>query len=180
MSPTMVAFHQAAAIEFGLPTGSYRETANFLATKPKASALLAQNGDAYRVALRAMYEHTQDEFRKAGITRVSLHRGYGYRNNSVDMPDAFKQYDKGDTFTYQNQALPLQSWASGKAAAKGFGAGKSWGYITNTSIPVENVLSGGTTGFGTGTGEKEFVLLAGMGEVNHEVLDRPVKSYYNN
>ena len=122
--------------------------------------------------VRAMYKHTQDEFAAAGITHLSLWRGYGFQDGRTYMPDGFKKYLVGDKFQYTNQALPLQSWSTSRSTALGF-ANKQWGYITKSRVEVKHVFATGITGVGTGTNETEFVLMAAPGTVEHEVYHRP-------
>lgn len=172
-SAQMVAFHVAAVKEFGLDPTSYRLTPNFQSTRQAAETLLKKNEDVYMVALRAMYDHTQAEFAKEGVTHVSLWRGYGFKDNAQHMPSEFKDYLIGDEFAAENQALPMQSWASNGTTARSFGASKAWGYVTKTRVPVTQIVGTGVTGFGTGTAEHEFIVLSGPGTVHHQVLNRP-------
>ena len=62
--------------------------------------------------------------------------------------------------------------ASASGAAGNF-ANKPWGYVTKAEIPAEQTISMGTTGFGTGTQEHEFVALYGAGTVHLKVKRRP-------
>jgi predicted nucleic acid-binding protein len=84
----------------------------------------------------------------------------------------FAQYLVGDSFAAENQALPMQSWASKSQTAKNF-AYKDWGYIARASIDVRQIVSTGVAGFGTGVNEHEFIVLAGDGSVDHKVHYRP-------
>jgi hypothetical protein len=124
-----------------------------------------------QIGLRAMYDITQDEFRKAGITHVSGWRGYGFKHNAPNLPAEFRSYSRGHEFEAELNALPMTSWAYTSGSARGFASGKAWGYLTKSQIPVENVISLGTTGFGTGTSESEFIALFGDGTVHHEVVN---------
>ncbi len=124
--------------------------------------------------VRAMYETTQAEFRKLGITHVSMYRGFGFPESVEYMPEGFKDYLIGDTFAYANQSLPLQSWSTDKNTARNFANNnKAWGYVTSAQVPVEYVFSTGITGLGIMAEEAEFVLMAAPGTVHYEVVRRP-------
>lgn len=168
----MVAMHMVVADMFNLSQDAIRKTPNWLKTVPAAQRILGKQGKAYEVMVRAMYETTQAEFRKLGITHVSMYRGFGFPEPVEYMPEGFKDYLIGDTFAYANQSLPLQSWSTNKHTARKF-AFKDWGYVTSAQVPVEYVFSTGITGLGIMAQEAEFVLMAAPGTVHYEVVSRP-------
>lgn len=105
-----------------------------------------------RPALRAMYEHTQDRLRKAGIEQVTLYRGV-----------ADETLPRRSTVPFRSQ--PISSWTSERSIAEDF-SGQS-GRILVATFPRERILSTARTGLGS-LPEYEWTVLSGEGEVRVE------------
>jgi hypothetical protein len=143
---------RAAQEEFDIPgdttvrmTGAER-TKIFEGYTPEVAAW-------YRLVARAMYENTQEQFRAAGITHISLYRGM----NFYGTPPAWALQAERDGRAYL-ELQPMNSWSNAKAIANRFG---SW--IFQIRVPVERVHSTARTGLGC-LDEQEFVVFNGLGE----------------
>lgn len=117
-------------------------------------------GDFYRRVARGMYDHTQEEFRTAGITHVSLYRGMG-----------FESRPSWATVGKESRAdlMPINSWSTSRtqavrfangAAGNGGGAHK---IVLQGTVPVELIIGTARTGFGC-LNELEMVVLDASGK----------------
>jgi len=120
---------------------------NQVESQPALLAHLPDPRGAVRKALRAMYERTQEQFRKAGVTEMVLYRGFH--------PEGEKVYKKGQAVKVRGNAL--ESWSSSYDQAKKFGT-----VVMAIRVPVARILSSPASGFGC-MGEQEFVLLGPTG-----------------
>lgn len=111
-------------------------------------------GDWYKRVARAMYDHTQAEFAKAGITHVSVFRGMRFSAGGRPTWAA-----KGKTARPGLQ--PVNSWSTSLTIANRFGGQDT---LLVATFPVEAVLGTAATGFGC-LNEKEFVILDVEGQV---------------
>lgn len=109
----------------------------------------ASDSPTHGPALRAMYQHTQDELKAAGIERLTLYRGLN-----------------GDPAA---RPAPITSWTSERSIAES-GAWMGGGGVTHVvaaTFPRDRILSTARTGMGS-LPEYEFTVLAGPGEVSVE------------
>jgi len=109
-----------------------------------------------RKVLRAMYNNTQAELKTAGYKSgdtVTLYRGYIGGGRGTTIPDRDTDVD------YHGNAM--ESWSILPSIASSFGRHPKRGRVLSMNVPVENVLSTATTGFGCLT-EGEFVVLGGI------------------
>lgn len=107
---------------------------------------------AVKKTLRAMYESTQSDLKKAGIDKVVLYRGYvGGEAESMRIGDRFEPD--------QN---PFSSWSLAPVVAENFVKKNSSpdlpGYILKAVVPANRILSTYRTGFGMAN-EFEFVVM---------------------
>lgn len=151
-----VLMQEAVKREFGLPESAPSAPRM---TKAKFDDLMQTrwptDGPWYQRVARVMHDHTQDEFKKAGITHVSLYRGMKFPG--VPAPEWAK--------TSGAKRVPLQpinSWTTSKGTSSSF-SGQN-GVLLKASIPVELVLGTGRTGFGT-MFENEFVVFDNDGDI---------------
>lgn len=107
----------------------------------------------YRRFVRVMYEHTQAEFKKAGITEVGLHRGMHSHGKDWGQP--------GD---HRVPLQPANSWTTSKATARSFAGYSSDSVILSATVPVARILGTARTGFGA-RNEREFVVMDSDGAV---------------
>lgn len=177
--PYSLALQLAAAEEFDLPkdsaeqmaigVGSYtmERTLNVLrdphVRAPWSSPML-------RPMLRAMYEHTQEELKQAGVELVTLFRGIrptSHESGSETMPWMQQMdYDpeKGHRPRREQAFLqnPLSSWSSSIHVATEFAGPR--GAVLTATFPPERILGTARTGFGS-LPEFEWVVMAGAGTV---------------
>ncbi len=169
----------AAEEEFGA-TGTKRPWQNLpgRAAENRQAIKDAENryrydAPAYRVFLRTMHNHTQRQLKKAGITRLTLYRGVGYRladDGSFDANEAPAWTEGvGDAPAAHDVHLSaLSSWSTSIETARGF-AGTNppprprKGIILGLTVPVSRVIGCPRTGFGCFE-EAEYVLLPGPGK----------------
>jgi len=164
-NPKMLAFHHATATEFGLedvaPWGAEQSD---MSLKSNTKKHLEKFGPAYQAAARLIYQNTQNEFKKRGITRVQL-----YRRNSFSPPD--------NTGSYSTPAPPW-AWQEGTTTDVSLRPLSSfaWNPKSNfgplqlaATVPIEMVFSMGKTGpGGLSKSENELVTL-GVKNVAWEV-----------
>lgn len=141
----------------------------FVAFKPMNSAKTRADieagymavADWYRSVVRAMYENTQDAFRKDGIDRVSLTRGMSFGDPPPDWAKPGQS---------RPELMPMNSWTTDRKTAHDFamgGAGQGVGSYRvhlDASVPVELIIGSARTGFGCRS-EWEFVVLDNDGLV---------------
>jgi hypothetical protein len=104
-----------------------------------------------RAVLRAHYEQTQDHLRSAGISQITLVRGY-------------RSQAKVDLAADQNVSLqPASSFSMSKKIAGAFGNDSSPARrrLVTVTVPAGRVFSICTTGFGC-LSEQELVVLGGV------------------
>ena len=147
----------------------------------------AENGAVYRDLMSTMFDQTQQAFSDAGYSptdRVSLFRGERGSLVSAEYDGSGTMVSSlGETTVNPNWGestapliyptsgsadatlRPLSSWASDPAEADKFaGFGKA-GFVMQTSVPVNEVVSTWTTGFGCMT-EAEMVITGGERKVD--------------
>lgn len=153
----------AAAKEFGLENP--KETATRLSrrTKDPKTVKEAQElansafGILQRRILRHMYEHTQEELKKAGIEEMVLHRGV--------------TLDRVPEWSRKNQAgpvklNPISSFTVSYTTAGTFSSDDNYsgegrnGVLYTAKVPRERILSTARTGFGC-LPEYEYTVLGG-------------------
>lgn len=175
-----LAMQLAAHDEFGLSDAARKSVLDHLDdyTRKQALATYSQNGAAYRAFLRAMYDNTQEEFARAGITEVSLYRGQSLKGSrQASVPDWVKSsLPKPETTTLVSQAQlrPMSSFAVDKATGRSFetmlgeGGTSEISTLFETTIPASRVIGTGRTGFGA-LHEYEWVVLETPGEMTWNV-----------
>lgn len=107
----------------------------------------------YRKILRAMYNITQREFEKQGITFVYLARGFD-RQGHVD-PKGLPRSGVVDIATYIGNTI--ESWTTSGSTAAGFGD-----YTALAKISVKRILCSAVTGLGC-LNEYEFIVFGSLG-----------------
>lgn len=170
---------RAAADEFGLPSAKKwaAETGDL---QTQVDKYYNDNQAALREFVRAQYNVTQRELKKAGITSVTLHRAMGFDANN-EIPNWLKTNldPSGSHFNpklkpagstadvAESDWRPLSSWshASGEAG-KFYGYGSS-GVQVAASVPANLIMSTPRTGNGC-LKEREWVVMAAPGQVKIE------------
>jgi hypothetical protein len=114
-------------------------------------------GDFYRMFARHMYNHTQDEFKKAGITHVSLYRGMNFAYHGLP---SWVKMDK----TGKPELQPINSWSTKHSTAIAFSGTGNKSVMMEANVPVELILGSARTGFGC-LNEQEFVVFDAPGQV---------------
>jgi len=154
MSRQAISMQEAVSEEFGVPLSDWQES-----NRIRSKGFVARDDE--RKVLRAMYNNTQAELKTAGYKpgdTVTLYRGYeGAKGSSIP--------DRGTDVNYAGNAM--ESWSILPSIAGSFGSNPIRGRVLSMNVPVENVLSIATTGFGC-LPEGEFVILgSGKGNVAH-------------
>jgi len=115
-----------------------------------------------RTLLRAMYQNTQQQLHKQGLSgddTVTLYRG-------VKLPDLVaKNWQAGDIVSIDGN--PLESWSVSVTAASDFAMNPRSGQTGVTlimDIPIKMIIGSATTGFGC-LAEGEVVVLGSLGGV---------------
>jgi hypothetical protein len=155
-----LSIQEAAIHEFGLtgtaaPPAMKHDDPQVLALKPLEPV--------FRDFLRAQYELTQADFKKHGITHVTLYRGMGWHYGSAGMPEwaAAVPSDGVEHPINIPPFRPLSSWSRSAATAKGFGGQ----IVLTATVPVESIMGYPQAGLGC-LNEGEFVVLGnGAGKV---------------
>jgi SPP1 gp7 family putative phage head morphogenesis protein len=116
--------------------------------------------DLVRAALRSMYEETQDQFRRQGITEITLYRGVALEDGA---PWAMREAMGGKLEgVAQIRGNPLESWTALEETANMFArsmlAGRENAIVAAMRVPVERVFSFNRTGMGAFR-EAEFILV---------------------
>lgn len=154
-----VLMQQAVKEEFGT-TGNPAPTSTKTTFDSWMDKSWEDAGDWYRTVARVMYEHTQDEFKKDGITHISAYRGMLF---TLD-----KTPEWAKPGTQRAHLQPINSWSSNLSTAKMF-SGTSGSYqhsiMIRARVPVELILGSALTGLGC-LNEFEFVIFDNEGEVN--------------
>jgi len=161
--PTSLVIQQAIKDEFGLkgnvyaasryPSEEYRAR-----VKRETEALYLQEGPFLRRLVREMYNHTQEEFQRAGIQEVSLYRGMHNIGRELTYDERMAMRNAGGLKTHI-QLQPANSWSTSAKEARKFGT-----YIQRGTVPVERVIGTARTGFGC-LNEKEWVMFETDGEI---------------
>lgn len=141
-NPRSLAVQDAVAAEFGLTDFQPWSTPHSV-----TAAYYAKNGALLRSFVRAMYELTQEDLKKRGITHVTLKRGMHLSKRPGDVGE-----------TVRMKLRPASSFTSETAQANKFGQT----HITGI-IPIERILGSAHTGFGC-LHEIEWVTLGGEDE----------------
>jgi hypothetical protein len=165
-----LAIQKAVADEFGKHGTWDRMKKAMLADPDPAQRLVAKrlirdteygadgpHGLAFRAIARAMYNHTQNELKAAGLTEVTVHRGFHFREGQEP-----RWVKDGDQHVTNNV---ISSYSSDVRTAKGFGTGVagSWtGVTVHSTYPIERVFATARTGAGTFR-EAEFLIFDGPG-----------------
>lgn len=169
-----LAIQLAAQAEFGLSNWATTDPGHAHGDSfPQAVALAnhPEHGPLLRKCLRTFYEHTQEAFKKAGITHVTLTRGVN-NTQSDEIRDAFdgKSGDHAilDVPAGHLTTNPMTSWATTPeiSTLPSFlenNYGGNWGpKKTNTllmsTVPVEQIFSHVRSGMGC-LNEDEMVCL---------------------
>jgi SPP1 gp7 family putative phage head morphogenesis protein len=166
--PGAIAFHKAVMEEFG--AGSME----MFPPEPMKEGLELYGPylTALRKIARAMYEYTQDVFKKAGVEEVTLYRGIVAPKDS-DVWQWVKGWQEGNppaVLVSAESALPrpLTSYSFDAWTAKSFGKilsgwdAAKYGVLFISRVPVERIFTLGLTGLGTHW-EFEAVVLAQKG-----------------
>lgn len=125
---------RAAIDEFGL--------------KGTSEASTPTSDSTTRAALRAMYDHTQAELAKAGISKLMLYRGiYG------NVPDKLAPVT---SWTSEPQIAHTGAWMGGGGVE----------HVLRATFPASRILSSARTGFGS-LPEYEFTVLGGPTQGAH-------------
>lgn len=172
-SNNTVLMQEAIKQEFGV-TGPSAPAIN----KHQFSKLMARHwpthGPWFQRIARVMYENTQKEYAKAGITHVSAYRGLHFPEG--EQPGWVKP---GNVHT---KFQPINSWTTSADKAANFSgrdAGgemaaftveePTTGVVLSASIPVELIFSTKLTGFGQSR-ESEVVVFDNDGQAKAEVF----------
>lgn len=171
--PEQVMMQRAAIEEFGLSRSGF-DTRVRLAKMDQNPHYQAAEQDlpVYRAFLRAMYDHTQAEFAKAGITEVSAYRGATYHSTDSDtstVSQSLARKPKGEVAIDPNLGWqPMSSWSSRESTAMAFagsqGSGGDIKLMHSATIPVSRIVGTTRTGYGC-LNEAEIVVLDTPGSV---------------
>lgn len=157
---TAVLMQHAVKEEFGVtghpaPTVSEATYQGFLEVWP-------QVGDWYKRVARAMYDNTQADLKKAGITEVAVYRGMHF--GAYNKPEWVKHGTDGPA-----HLQPANSWSTQLSTSQAFASGDT---MLVATFPAEAVLGSAYSGFGCLT-EFEYVIFDTDGDVvirkQHEV-----------
>ena len=178
-----LAMQLAAHDEFGLTDAARKSVLDHLDDFVRRQALdtYAQNGPAYRAFLRAMYDNTQEEFAKAGITEVSLVRGQTLKGSQQNwVPDWVKSAlptPQTGKLEAQAQLRPMSSFAVDRRIGRNFetalaeGGRSEVSSLFEVTVPANRIIGTGRTGFGA-LHEYEWVVLETPGEMTWNVTNR--------
>jgi len=120
-----------------------------------------EQGPGLRAFARAMYQNTQEELARQGISEMTLYRGLQFGPDNPPM--GFEYDDKSHPATVNEQ--PASSWAYSFDVASGFAGGSdTHGAVIAATVPASRILSTMKTGFGC-KDEKEVVVLGGKDDV---------------
>ena len=124
--------------------------------------------------LTAMYQHTQEQFKAAGITSVKMVRGIEYKGRKRDyvsdkaaweaeiINKPFRDHIEQTWKAKEELTITgnvLESWSSRYDIAHGFCMNN--GYAIAMDVPVSRIIGSARTGFGC-LPEHEFVVLGGI------------------
>lgn len=113
----------------------------------------------------AVYAATQEDLSARGIKELTLYRGAGYASNRL--PAELQDMSIDDEKDVTMQQNPLGSWSIDPGIAHGFSMNElqtrsdtDSGYVFATTVPAEDIVSTGLTGFGTAW-QAEHILRGG-------------------
>jgi hypothetical protein len=168
--PQMLFLHDLAKEKFGLENTTewgqhISDSTQAKIASYKASPVINRVFGAF---LDTMYDSTQEEFAKRGITSVTLYRGSGFRS---DPPQWLRDvYKAGGNAILDKPALrPLSSFSWDAQLAQSFGRSYHYAVVYRQEMPVEKILSFARTGMGTEY-ENEAVVLGGMDQLQVDVV----------
>jgi hypothetical protein len=118
-------------------------------------------GPWFQRVARVMHDHTQDEFKKAGITHVAAYRGMSFSWGGT--PDWAQDGE------HRVELQPANSWSTRRSTSVKFTKGKTHRIMIKARIPVELILGSARTGFGC-LEEEELVILDANGKAQVKVL----------
>lgn len=185
-NPTSVALQKAAAQEFtqkdyaqpwhdkGPKNESEEDDPDYIYRpdpEDEAEQLLADVGPGLRAFLRAMYDETQEYFKKKGIKQVKLYRGMYWQGRVGDGFEDYTPSKAADTYPYKQIGIgpqrakarlqPISSFSTSPKVAMNFAGDGNGGILLRmNTLPVEKVLGTALTGFGC-LGEQEMVVMGG-------------------
>jgi len=153
MSRQAISLQEAVTEEFDVKLSKWQENSI------RSKSFMERKDE--RKLLRAMYNNTQTELRKAGYKTgdtVTLYRGY-VGDNTATTPN------RGTDVDYKGNAM--ESWSVLAGVAYNFGYDDKYGRVLSMKVPIDNIISTAATGLGCLT-EGEFVILgSGEGNVAH-------------
>jgi hypothetical protein len=163
--PTSLVMQEAAAGELGL-TKTAAWASLDAGTKGEMAKLMNDGTyDLCRQVARCMYEATQENLKKNGITHVKLYRGVKAEGLTQAAGMADVKRAKAASAPSQKVASitlrPLSSWAFSSGTAQSFGYG---GAVFTATVPANRIFSTAVTGFGC-LNEHEVVVLGGEDKV---------------
>ena len=173
---TSLALQIAAKEEFKL--GNEARTAHFSRRQAykRAQAEYAEHGAGYRAFTRAVYDNTQADLVKQGITEVTAYRGAGFTSAKQAAAAGIPASADGAVVQAANLKLqPISSFSYSWEVSTRFTSG-SYKTMQAVTIPRERIFS--TMKSGTGCKEEcEFVVFGGPTPANvgagHSVRDLP-------
>jgi len=118
------------------------------------------NAGATDACLNAMYEATQEDFKKAGVTHIQAFRGVG-NEKGISIKTL------GNKIQSKNVSV-LESWSTDIDMADLFAMDNS-GNVFVTNIPVSRVLSSPKTGFGC-SNASELVVFGNMDDASVHII----------
>jgi len=154
-----IALQRLAAEEFGLKKVYMRKVPGYV--KREVDALIAEHGDALRSYIRAVYDNTQAQLKKAGIEEVWLHRGM----RSIPRKSLPSGVDNG-AVVGKVSLQPMSSFSSEADTAMVFadyppGPGSpDISAVVSIKVPRERIISTAASGFGEEL-ENEFIVAGG-------------------
>lgn len=166
--PASLVMQEAVSGELGLHDTSQWANLDSL-TKGEMAKLMGDGTyELCKVVARCMYEATQQELKRAGITEVVLYRGV----KPDGMTPAGGYHDliraaaapKGPGKVATVKLRPISSWAFRRNTALIFAGGLGSGGVFGASVPANRIFSTAMTGFGC-LNEHEVVVLGGEDKV---------------
>jgi hypothetical protein len=165
VNPHALAMQDTAAELFGLQdVADWAAYSDYPELRDQVRESMDTNRGFNEAFLLAQYEATQQRFRDAGITEVTVHRGHKVYN---DTPEWAAGAAEGPHVTNEIQLRPLSSFSTDPQVAGSFSRGTSTdeAYIISGTVPVDRILSTPRSGMGS-LSEAEMVVLAGPGDWN--------------
>lgn len=158
---TSAGIQQATERVFGIKRSTWQVKRHGELTKRKAVGAFGKKRSDYDRLVKAMYDDTQEEFAKAGITHVTVHRGIRDRDKVKRIIDAGGYVDT--VLGAERAAATSFSSSFGigkKFARRGIGriSPENSGMVLTAEVPVSRILSTSFSGIGTRY-ENEMVLI---------------------